>query len=748
MRSQSPVVPPKRAGVSGGFSGGLLLVCGLGSAVAAACGGNPEYAQPGESASGGDSPDSSGHLGGSRTGEAGAGLDLGLGASSTALGGAGATEATLEVTAEQEELVVDGAPATVQVTASYDDGSKPNKVVWSVDDTGLGSISDSGEFRANGFAAGDVVISATAGSQTASVTLHITVAISSDPDELAESLKDDLVTGGQGGASGLGPDSAFRFLYPYDKTVFPRGLAAPLLQLGGVDAEATYVKISAGSFSYEAFATGDAGTRVTLPDAVWRGITLSAAPGEWVDVAVTKASGGQITGPVSQKWLIAPGSLKGFVYYNTYRSALAGNNGAVMRIKPGENAKVLQSGCTVCHSVSARGNVMVAGVQWDQANAVVSRAFDLPANGGIQLRNEQAEGRVYAFGGLTPDGALLLTSGVPASGAKMRGMSGELFSRLVETATGNTVPTPSFPVKVAMTPNFSPDGSRVAFNNHDASAAGHVLSVASFDGGASPPAFGEVSDVVTDAKRVLAWPSFVPDGSAVLFHAGDSFDTAKFGGGALYADLRLVDVESKAVSTLDALNGYDEDGKLYLPGGAAQEEHLNYEPSVLPVPVGGFYWVLFTSRRTYGNSIAPGGSVARGDDIWGVPQPPDDETPSPRKKIWIAAIDIDHQGALDPSHPAFYLPGQELEAGNMRAFAALEPCKKKGKGCESAAECCDGFCRETSRDEAGAPVLSCTPPPDNSCSNIDEACAKPSDCCSSKALCINKRCAAPGPVVH
>lgn len=752
MRRKFPAVPLQIAGFSRPSStrglGRLLLLCGLGSAVAAACGGNPEYAGPDGNASGGDGSGPSGHLGGSAPGDAGAGLDLGLSGATTAQGGLGNTTASLEVTAEQEELVVEGEPVTVQVSARYDDGSKPNKVVWSVDNPGIGSVNDAGEFRANGFVAGDVVVTATVGSQTASVTLYVTAAISSDPDGLDAALKDDLVTGGQGGDNGLGPDADFRFLYPYDKTVFPRGLAAPLLQFGGTDAEATYVKISAGNFSYEAFAAGDAGTRVTLPEAVWRGVTLSAVPGESVEVAVSKASGGEITGPVTQSWLIAPGSLKGFVYYNTYRSPLAGNNGAVMRIKPGENAIAVQKGCTVCHSVSAHGNVMVAGVQWDQSNAVVSRSFDLPSNGGVQLRNEQAEGRVYSFGGLTPDGVLLLTSGVPVSGAKMRGMSGELFTRLVETATGNTVAAPSFKVKVAMTPNFSPDGSRVAFNNHDASAAGHVLSVASFDGAASPPEFGEVSDVATDAKRVLAWPSFVPDGSAVMFHAGDSFDTAKFGGGALYADLRLVDVETKAVSTLDALNGYDENGKLYLPGGAAQEEHLNYEPSVLPVPVGGYYWVLFTSRRTYGNSIAPGGSVARGDDIWGVPQPPETESPSPRKKIWIAAIDIDHRGAADPSHPAFYLPGQELEAGNMRAFAALEPCKKKGKGCESAAECCDGFCRETSRDEDGVPVLSCTPPPDNSCSNIDEACSKASDCCSSKSLCINKRCAAPGPVVH
>jgi hypothetical protein len=714
-----------------GSAAGLVLATSGSFALAAACGANPDYA-PGGGAGAGSS-------------EAGAGFELGFGGSENASGGApSATQLALEVTAEQQELEAAGEPVSLQLTARYEDGSRPKVVVWTVDDTRIGSVSEDGEFTANGFVGGDVTITATVGSQSASLTIHVTVTIVSDPDGLETSLKDELVTGGSDGPGGVGPDGELRFLYPYDETVFPRGLFAPLLQLGGAEASATYVKISTSNFSYEAFAGASGPTRVTLSEDVWRGVTLSAGAGDWVEVEVTKESAGEVTGPVAQRWLIAQGSLKGFVFYNTYRSPLAAT-GAVMRIKPGETATVLQRGCTVCHSVSAQGNVLVAGVQWDGENAVVSRAFNLPENGGITLRNEQADGRVYAFGGLTPDGALMLTSGVPASGAKMRGMSGELFTRLVDTATGETVPAPSFGVNVAMTPNFSPDGSRVAFNNHDASAAGHVLSVASFDGSAEPPEFGEVSNLVTDAEKVLAWPSFLPDASALLFHAGDSFDTAGYQGGPLYADLRLVDIESGGVSTLDALNGYTPDGELYLPAGEAQEAHLNYEPSVLPVPVGGYYWVLFTSRRTYGNTIAPGGTLPRGDDIWGVPQGEDEETPSPRKKIWVAAIDVDHQAVADPSHPAFYLPGQELESGNMRAFAAFEPCKKRGKGCESAAECCDGFCRETGRDDGGAPVLECMPPPDNSCANIDEACAVAGDCCTSKALCINKRCAAPTP---
>lgn len=713
----------------------------LAFSAAAACGGNPEYRSP---APGSGATDSSG-AGAQARGDGGDGFDLSMAGMS--VGEAGAPTLTLEVRADTETIEVSGVPALVAVHARYDDGSVPNRVVWSVDDARIGSVNDQGEFRSNGFVAGDVTVTASVGDQTASVTLHVSVAITADPDGLAEELRSGLAARAAGDPADFGPDAEFRFLYPYDKTVFPRGLLAPVLQFGGAAADATYVKITTQRFSYEAFAAASGLTRVTLPEDAWRGVTLSAEAGEWVDVSVTKATAGEISGPVRERWLVAPGTLKGLVYYNTYRSKLAGNNGAVMRIKPGQSATVLQNGCTVCHGVSAQGNVMVAGVQWDQKNAVVSRAFDLPSNGGIALRNEQDEGRTYAFGGLTPDGSMVLTSGVPPSGAKMRGMSGELATRLVDTASGATIAAPSFGVRIAMTPNFSPEGSRVAFNNHDASTAGHVLSVTSFDGKSEPPAFGEPVDVVTDPAHVVAWPSFVPDGSAVLFHAGDSFDTAKSGGGALYADVRLVDVESKNVNSLAALNGYDQDGRLYLPGGAKQDEHLNYEPSVLPVPVGGYYWVLFTSRRTYGNTIAPGGSLARGDDIWGVPVPPDTETPSPRKKIWIAAIDLDHEGSPDPSHPAFYLPGQELESGNMRAFAALEPCKKKGKACESAAECCDGFCRETGRDATGVPELSCSPPPDNSCSNVDEPCRAPSDCCSSKSLCINRRCATPPPVV-
>ncbi|HEV8247515.1 MAG TPA: hypothetical protein VGP93_17180, partial [Polyangiaceae bacterium] len=227
------------------------------------------------------------------------------------------------------------------------------------------------------------------------------------------------------------------------------------------------------------------------------------------------------------------------------------------------------------------------------------------------------------------------------------------------------------------------------------------------------------------------WPTFTPDGESVIFHAGSSaeFEAAEPNTGELYR----VDVASRQVSRLDAANGRS-GGAAYL---AQEELNLNFVPTVLPVAVGGYYWVMFTSRRAYGNSVAPGAPGELGAGRFA--------KASPRKKIWVAAIDLDYSGKVDPSHPAFYLDGQELAAGNLRPFAALEPCREQGASCESGADCCERFCREVDRDAQGTPILQCVPPPESGCSNLDEACGAAADCCNSAQLCIGGRCALPAP---
>ncbi len=736
LRRRRPAYP---ALLACALAGCVLAGCGSPATVTGGASGNDAAGDAGSDATGGSSGQDHG---------SGKGSDLNVG-STTGTGGSnippeGLTELKLEVSVDQDSLVASGLPVAVTAHARYADGSKPASVVWSVDDTRLGSIDQQGVFEANGFTAGLVTISARAVSESASATLSITVAVVENRGAISSADQAKLVAGGSGGEKGVGPDSAFRFLYPYDNTVFPRGLPAPALQFGGAQASATYLSISTPGFSYAGFASAGTPTRFTLSESVWRGITYSAGPAAPVKVRVSELVDGMVTGPIEEQWSIAQGTLKGVIYYNTYRSLLAGSDGAVMRIRPGQSAEVLKKGCTVCHSVSARGNVLVAGVDWDD-DPVDSEALDLLDDGSTKARRIVSEGRLFALGALTPDGKRLLVNGIPGDGPVPRGLVGPFASRLVDTKTGNTIPAASFTdqVKFAMTPNFSPDGAHVAFNNRDVSA-GHTLSMMDYDGSTSPPTFSSLRELVTSPGKVVAWPSFLPDGKGIVFHEGDAFDTAQYQGGALYADLRLVGTDASAPKALAQLNGYDASNASTLPYGDAEEGHLDYEPSVLPVPVGGYYWVLFTSRRAYGNTIAPNGTLPRGNDKWGKPQGDEVESPSPRKKIWLAPIDLDYQTKLDPSHPAIYLPGQELESGNMRAFAALEPCRGDGGGCESAAECCTGFCRQTAHDDTG-PVLTCVPPPANTCSNEDEACGVAADCCDKLELCINKRCASPSP---
>jgi len=654
-------------------------------------------------------------------------------------------------------LEVTGAPLPTQpFTAKFKDGTTPTAVNWSIDNVAVGTIATQGVFTPQGYMAGKATVTATVGAKTGSTTVTVKINLKSNPldgDSNHKVSDPDLQLLKTGGAA----DADFRWLYPYDETVFPRGVDAPLMQLGGTPADSVLVKIVAGDFQYEGAMTASGPTRIAIPKAVWEGVTKSAGASDKVQVSVSKLSGGAATGPVTQSWKIAQGSMKGIVYYNTYNSLLA-PGGGVMRIRPGEKAEAIIKGCTVCHSVSANGNRLAASVYWTGdpngavpgGNPVSSAVWDLSTDGQATQVYSDPDGRKYSFGALSPEGKWMLTSGVPASAPIPRGLTGPYESKLIDAATGVEVPADSFTsvVKYALTPVFSPDSKHVAFNLRD-SSPGHVLATMNVDTTGATPVFSGLDTLYTSAK-VAAWPSFTPDSQLLVFHEGDSFDTGTWGGGPLYADLMLAHVPTRTVVPLAILNGI-KNGQIYLPYGEGEDSHLNYEPTLLPVPIGGYYWVIFTSRRSYGNTICNpatnphGCELAGGDKKFGWAEN-GSEFPSPRKKLWIAAIDVGWDGTGDPSHPAFYLPGQELEAGNMRAFAALEPCKQNGSSCDSAAECCNGFCRQNGTDDAGAPLLQCVPPP-TGCSQEDEKCTTAADCCDAPLgyTCINGRCAQPAP---
>ncbi|MEO7328732.1 MAG: hypothetical protein ABI193_09155, partial [Minicystis sp.] len=163
--------------------------------------------------------------------------------------------------------------------------------------------------------------------------LNGTCSINENPGNIDPGLQTSLQNGGNA-------DPGLRFLYPYDQTIFPRGLLPPSIQIDGVPPEATYVHIHYPGFDYKGFYGASAPGRVLVSQAVWKALTLSATGKVDVKVDISKSSGGQIAGPVTETWGMAKGSLRGVIYYETYDSQILGGASSVgiMKIQPGSMA--------------------------------------------------------------------------------------------------------------------------------------------------------------------------------------------------------------------------------------------------------------------------------------------------------------------------------------------------------------------------------------------------------------------------
>src|SRR5258708_4055110 len=139
------------------------------------------------------------------------------------------------------------------------------------------------------------VTTAAIGNASISVELTVDVDITTNDGKISDADQASLVAGGSG-------DATFKFLYPYDGTVFPRGLASPLVQLAGTAATATYTTITLPHFKYQQFSAGGPRVQVTIPEPVWKGMTLTAGATDDVVLSVSKSSGGQVSGPASETY--------------------------------------------------------------------------------------------------------------------------------------------------------------------------------------------------------------------------------------------------------------------------------------------------------------------------------------------------------------------------------------------------------------------------------------------------------------
>jgi hypothetical protein len=652
-------------------------------------------------------------------------------------------------------------------------------------------------------------------------------------------------------------------LYPYNNTVLPLGLPAPVIQWsnGGTAATAVRVQLrypagSGSSFLWSGILpesqtqptpTLPGQPRAFPPQNVWSAFEQSAI-GSTADIVIQRIVGGVLREPNPPVNItFATGQLKGTVYYQSYGTNLVQNysptytggsfGGATLAITPGATAPVVAAGtnsvCVVCHSVSSSGANLITQ---SGSNYSLTDNYNLSTSAITAMSPANAQ---FAWGALSSSGTYLFSNAGNNAGA-----ASTSASNLFAVPGGTAIASTGLPSIEAMTPSFSSDNAHVAFDFYGGSASGHTgdqASLASIDYNASTSAFSNFQILATPGSsgvgssgNIAYYPSYLPSNNQIVWElqtvyngrdpggtraqcdedgpivaslgitaatnanpivittasahglstgndviiSGALGNTAANGtwpityvsntkfsipvagngtytsGGTLeggnacqndgtHADIWWTDVTTKKSALLTNLNGgsyLPPHSTALLPNG---DNQLNYEPTVNPQYTGGYAWVVFTSRREYGN-------IATVNPFWSDPRFENISVQPTTKKLWVAAINPNATPGTDASYPAFYLPGQELLAGNSRGYWVLSQCEAAGPPtsanlCTSNLDCCPATGSSPpvvcALDPAPATTAHCTSAPSTSCAANGAACTTSSQCCSFPgSVCAQNVC--------
>jgi hypothetical protein len=440
------------------------------------------------------------------------------------------------------------------------------------------------------------------------------------------------------------------------------------------------------------------------------------------------------------------------------------------------------SNCVGCHAMNARGTKLISmTADFHSENiSVTDNYYVYDIASGTPERAGKLDNT--NFGAVTPDGRYVLSVGTPDCTQDEiydvppnRGVwfvDGPAVAKLQDTETGATVETKGLqPDWYMWMPQFSPDGRMVVFNHakpdpdREGSVDRRELAVMDYDAatqtfsnlrviashlgpeptgaydmstqvlgllhrsgrdGCSAPlgqalTSGKYDRGVCEGPCYPAWPAFTPDNRGVVFSLVDQPDFNHSAGRKQPAKsyLYYVEIATGRVVRLDnAMRVADLD----------EYGYDNY-PSVLPVSVGGYAWLFWTGRRSWGTH---GGGIFQPGPMGELPGLAGS---SSSRRIWVSALrltDATRGDAMtDPSSPAFFLEGQG-DRPSMRVSAALDACRAEGSSCDTGVDCCGGYCSAGECHVPEAPV----------CSKSMDACVSAADCCQEGTgqACIGGFC--------
>jgi hypothetical protein len=664
-------------------------------------------------------------------------------------GDGGAGQGTLAIDPPNPTLAITNGAVPTQAftsTLTLDGVTQTVTSTWSLADYTLGTISAGGTFTPQGTIAGTATVIATYGSAKAQTTVAITVSLSAQlgsvtlPDgttipQSAAGISAPDMTALQAPPTGGDAGTPTTIIYPYDQTVFPLGLLAPVAEFSAGSVAPVDFKISLDTTSFHWDGFGHVGNpaqlQAAIPQAMWEGALSSATqstPPASVVLSIVKAANGVAYGPAQAHLVVAPGQLTGIIYYESYSSdALPDGGGTdfgLWAVKPGvtQPPSHLQPGCVICHGVAASGNTITMGTD-DSTVGGLTGVYRIEADGGYtHLATSPAnlpypitsiDSRGLGWGTNSPDGKVVLRALNQFWGGQTLLAWSVPGSPLVDDA--GVVQ----PLSTTMTvngdfnmfvPEYSVDGNHLVYVNAtnpagtgSAGAASQSIGIvdiatALVDGGvggsvtlSNPRTIYDstVAGAGVGAGAYTKVPTFLPDSKSVVFEETHSTQQSEYN----YMLPDYIDEVNYVDGALAMLQPATGGGYVRVTlsnanaGSQAAFATQNYEPKPLPVQVGGYYWVVFASFRS---------------DAY-----PTLGTP---KKLWVTAISPGATPGSDPSHPPFTLVNQAIVAPqqSQRAYWALAPCQGMGGGCATDNDCCTGSCLPES--DGGVATLVCGTP--------------------------------------
>jgi hypothetical protein len=620
-------------------------------------------------------------------------------------GGAGGVVMGQIVLSPQNPIVTveNGVINNIPFTASLNGQDVTNQVLWIFDRPEVGDIGASASFVPTGIVGGQGLLKAQYSNAEGTTTVTVFIKKVVNSGNLPQGQIDQL-DNPNGGA-----DPNISIAYPYPKTVFPLGVLSPEIQwFGGNPNDGYKLRITEKYYDYTEYMTKSPPGRHIVAQVDWDAIEKSGSGSQSdpVTVALGRLSGGTAFQPELNTWHIAQGKLKGNIYYWELPDLCGDSStGRILRIKPDAEQVdefFTPGGCWGCHTVSRDGKTMMATL--DSGQPFPQITIDLsqdPAQYGTLGPGTPIGGTFSAFND-KGDKAIVSNDG---------DWNGTTRLRIVDTANG-TVLNDNAMGNMCGEPAWSPDGKKLsAICNLNSSSwifdasAGDLFTADVADDGIT---VSNIQTLVPQAGGVgrPAYPSFSPGGEWLAF--GRTTQGSRTTGDG---DLWMVDVNNGANIRKLAIAGSD---------------NKSFNPVFSPLRAGGYFWLVFVTRRDYGNRLQG----------------------SNRQQLWITAVD-DPPTAADPSHPPFYVRGQEDCAKSENAYFALPPCKAKGESCETGADCCEGQCVKQAEDG----MYVCGDPPDpGMCSQDGNACVVDADCCNfnpanpnNSTTCVDGFCQPPIP---